>query len=122
MLQSAARPTLQSSRPARYSGPMDETKAVAAAPAGWVIGVMLQTPGEPMQRHYYAVGHADQAKAEWTAIDWATRAGEVAPSPVEGAEPVAALRALNRPRMAMLGLAPGQVRELGWRYPRRWLA
>jgi hypothetical protein len=98
---------------------MDETRT---APAGWVIGVMLRTPGEPMQRHYFAVGHPDRAKAEWTAIDWAVRAGEVAASPVEGAEPVEALRALTRPRMALLGLAAGQVRELGWRYPRRWLA
>ena len=100
---------------------MDESVAAKTAPAGWVIGVMLQPPGERMQRHYYAVGHADRAKAEWTAIDWAVRAGEVAPSPVDGAEPVEALRPLTRPRMTMLGLAPGEVRELGWRYPRRWL-
>ena len=100
---------------------MDETVTAKAAPTGWVIGVMLQPPGEPMQRHYYAVGHADRAKAEWTAIDWAVRVGEVAASPVEGAEPVEALRPLTRSRMAALGLATGEVRELGWRYPRRWL-
>lgn len=99
---------------------MNDTPIAKTAPAGWIVGVMLQTPDEPMQRHYYAVGHADRAKAEWTAVDWAVRAGEVATSPVAGAEPVEALKALTRPRMAVLGLAPGQVRELGWRYPRRW--
>lgn len=101
---------------------MSETEAARPQPAGWVIGVMLQPPGETMQRHYYAVGHADRAKAEWTALDRAVAAGEVAASPVAGAEPVEALRPLTRPRMAMLGLAPGEVRELGWRYPRRWLS
>jgi hypothetical protein len=94
----------------------------ARAPAGWVIGVMVQTPGEPMQRCYYAVGQPDRSRAEWTAVDCAVSAGEVATSPVSGAEPVEALKALTRPRMAMLGLAHGEVRELGWRYPRRWLA
>ncbi|HEY5678224.1 MAG TPA: hypothetical protein VIR81_15625 [Myxococcales bacterium] len=101
---------------------MNQTDSTRSAPAGWVIGVMLQVPGEAMQRHYYAVGHADRAKAEWTALDCAVRAGEVAAGPVAGAEPVQALNALPRPRMAVLGLSPGQVRELGWRYPRRWLA
>jgi hypothetical protein len=48
-------------------------------------------------------------------------AGEVASSPVAGAEPVEALRPLTRARMGVLGLAPGEVRELGSRYPRRWL-
>lgn len=100
---------------------MSESEAVKTAPAGWVVGVMLAAGDLPMQRHYYAVGHADRAKAEWTAIDWAIRAGEVAPSPVAGSEPVEALRPLTRARMGMLGLAPGEVRELGWRYPRRWL-
>lgn len=101
---------------------MSESDTAKAAPAAWVIGVMLQPPGEPMQRHYYAVGHADRAKAEWTAIDWAVRAGEVAAGPRNGAEPVEALKGLTRPRMAILGLASGEVRALGWRYPRRWLA
>lgn len=100
---------------------MSESEAVKTAPAGWVVGVMLAAGDLPMQRHYYAVGHADRAKAEWTAIDWAIRAGEVAPSPVAGSEPVEALRPLTRARMGVLGLAPGEVRELGWRYPRRWL-
>jgi hypothetical protein len=101
---------------------MSQSQTAAIAPAGWVVGVMLKTPAEPMQRYYYAVGHADRAKAEWTAVDCAVRAGEVAASPVAGAEPVAALKPLTRPAMAALGLLPGEVRELGWRYPRRWLA
>ena len=95
---------------------------VARPAAGWVVGVMLAQAGEPMQRWYYAIGHADRAKAEWTAVDHALRAGEVAASPVAGAEPVEALRPLDRARMAALGLAGGEVRELGWRYPRRWLS
>jgi hypothetical protein len=101
---------------------MSENHRAKAAPAGWVVGVMLAPAGEPMQRHYYAVGHADRAKAEWTAVDCAVRFGEVATSPVAGAEPVEALRALTGPRMAALGLASGEFRELGWRYPRRWLS
>ena len=100
---------------------MSESDAAKTAPAGWVIGVMMAASDQPMQRHYYAVGHADRAKAEWPAIDWAVRDGVVASSPVAGAEPVAALQALTRLRMATLGLASGEVRALGWRYPRRWL-
>jgi hypothetical protein len=99
---------------------MSEHEA-ATAPAGWVVGVMLSQAGAPAQRWYWAIGHADRAKAEWTAVDWALRAGEVATSPIDGAEPVEALRPLPRARMAALGLAAGEVRELGWRYPRRWL-
>ncbi len=90
---------------------------------GWLVGVMVTTAGERASlRHYYAVGHADRAKAEWTAVDHALRAGEVAPSPVAGQEPVEAMRALTLQRMSILGLKPGEVRELGWRHPRRWLA
>lgn len=101
---------------------MSQSEAATTTPAGWVIGVMLAPPGQAMLRHYYAVGHADRAKAEWTAVDWAVRAGEVAAGPLGGTEPVEALRPLTRARMATLGLAPGEVRELGWRYPRRWLS
>jgi hypothetical protein len=90
--------------------------------AGWVIGVMVAAGGEPMQRHYYAVGFEDRGKAEWTAVDHALRVGEVASSPVAGDEPVQAIRQLTLPKMRSLGLAPGQVRELGWRHPRRWLS
>jgi len=55
---------------------MNESDAARIAPGGWVIGVMLALSGQPMQRHYYAVGHADRAKAEWTAVDSAVRAGD----------------------------------------------
>lgn len=101
---------------------MSQNDALKSAPAGWVVGVLLAPFGQPMQRHYYAVGHADRAKAEWTAVDQAIREGEVAAGPVSGEEPVQALRALSRLRMTTLGLTPGQVRELGWRYPRRWMS
>jgi hypothetical protein len=60
---------------------MSESESVKSAPAGWVIGVMLAAGGEPMQRCYYAVGHADRAKAEWTAIDWARARWPPARSP-----------------------------------------
>ena len=100
---------------------MSERDSARTTTGGWVVGVLVAPAGEALQRHYYAVGHPDQAKAEWTAVDWAVRVGEVATSPVAGAEPVEALRPLTLARMATLGLAGGEVRELGWRYPRRWL-
>jgi hypothetical protein len=89
---------------------------------GWLIGVLLEIAGEPAPlRHYFAVGHEDQAKSEWTAVDYAGRAGRVASSPIGGQEPVEAIRALTPARMRTMGLAQGEVRELGWRHPRRWL-
>ena len=89
---------------------------------GWLIGVLVQIAGEPAPlRHYYAIGHEDQAKCEWTAVDWAGRAGRVSASPLEGQEPVEAIRPLSPQKMKILGLAQGEVRELGWRHPRRWL-
>jgi hypothetical protein len=89
---------------------------------GWLIGVLVEIAGEPAPlRHYFAVGHEEQAKSEWTAIDRAARTGRVASSPIGGQEPVQAIRALTPARMKTLGLAPGEVRELGWRHPRRWL-
>ncbi len=89
---------------------------------GWLIAVLLELPGEPKPlRHYFAVGHEDQGKAEWTAVDWAQRTGRVASSPIGGEEPVQAVRALTAAKMKILGLAQGEVRELGWRHPRRWL-
>ena len=100
---------------------MSEADGAKSAPAGWVVGVLLAAEGQPMLRHYYAVGHADRAKAEWTAVDWALRRGEVAASPIAGDEPVEALKPLTRARMNLLGLTPGEVRELGWKSPRRWL-
>ena len=89
---------------------------------GWLIGVMVQPPGEPKALlHYFAVGHEDQGKCEWTAVDLARDAGRIAESPIGGQEPVKALRALPPATMKTLGLAPGQTRALGWKHPRRWL-
>ncbi len=89
---------------------------------GWLIGVLLEIPGEPRPLlHYFAVGHEDQGKSEWTAVDWAIRTGRIASSPVGGQEPVEAIRPLTAVKMKTLGLAQGEVRELGWRHPRRWL-
>ena len=89
---------------------------------GWLIGVLVESPGEPAPlRHYFAVGHEDQGKSEWTAVDWAGRSGRIATSPFGGQEPVEAIRALTPAKMKSLGLVQGQVRELGWRHPRRWL-
>jgi hypothetical protein len=89
---------------------------------GWLIGVLVEAPGEPAPLvHYFAVGHEDQGKCEWTAVDLAHEAGRVAESPIRGQEPVAALRPLTAAKMKTLGLAPGQIRALGWKYPRRWL-
>ena len=84
--------------------------------------MLVELPGEPAPlRHYYGIGHADRGKAEWTAVDLAGREGNVASSPCKGMEPVAAIRGLTPARMAMLGLAKGEVRALGWKYPRRWM-
>ena len=81
---------------------------------GWLIGVLVLPPGEPAHLlHYFAVGHADQGKCEWTAVDHARTAGRIAESPVRGQEPVEAVRALTAAKMKSLGLAPGEVRELG---------
>lgn len=89
---------------------------------GWLIGVLVETPDAPKpQLHYFAVGHEDQGKCEWTAVDWAMRAGRVTDRPIAGQEPVKALRALTPARMKALGLSAGEVRELGFNYPRRWL-
>jgi uncharacterized membrane protein len=89
---------------------------------GWLIAVLLELPGEARAlRHYFAIGHEDQGKSEWTAVDWAGRAGRIASSPIGGEEPVQAIRPLTAGKMKMLGLAQGEVRELGWRHPRRWL-
>lgn len=89
---------------------------------GWVISVLLTPTGEPQPlAHYFAVGHTDQGKAEWSAMDAALLLGEVAPSPVGGQEPVRAERQLMIARMETLGLKAREVRALGWRRPRRWL-
>lgn len=88
-----------------------------------MIGVHVEVRGVPGSvRHFFAIGHADRAKAEWTAVDWAQKVGDVVSSPVRGDEPVQMLGSLTAPSMSRLGLRPGEVRELGVKWPRRWLA
>jgi len=89
---------------------------------GWLIGVMVELAGEPIAlRHFFAVGHADRAKAEWRAIDSALTIGKVAASPVGGLEPVHAVAELSAKTIHALALKPSEVRALGWRWPRRWI-
>ena len=89
--------------------------------SGWLIGVMVERPGEPVAlRHFFAVGHADRAKAEWSAIDQALLIGPVSSSPVGGLEPVHAVSELSAKTIKSLALKPSEVRSLGWRWPRRW--
>jgi hypothetical protein len=89
---------------------------------GWMIAVMVELAGEPAAlRHFFAVGHGDQAKAEWRAIDSALLLGKVATSPVGGLEPVHAVSELSARSIKALALRPGEVRPLGWRQPRRWI-
>jgi hypothetical protein len=88
---------------------------------GWLIGVMVELADEPLAlRHFFAVGHGDQAKAEWTAIDSALLIGKVAASPVRGLEPVHMISELSQKTIKQLGLKPSEVRSLGWRWPRKW--
>jgi hypothetical protein len=90
---------------------------------GWMIGVMVELPGEPVAlRHFFAVGQEDRAQAEWRAIDQALLIGPVATSPVKGLEPVHAVGELSPRTVGQLALKPGETRSLGWRWPRRWLA
>ena len=89
---------------------------------GWLIGVMVELKGEPAPlRHFFAVGYEDRARAEWRAIDSALLIGNVATSPVGGLEPVHAVSELTAKSVAALALKPGEVRPLGWRWPRRWV-
>jgi hypothetical protein len=87
-----------------------------------MIGVMVWLPGEPAPlRHFFAVGHEDRAKAEWTAIDHALRIGPVAESPVQGLEPVHVVAELTPAKVKAMALGAGQVRAFGWKWPRRWV-
>jgi hypothetical protein len=45
----------------------------------------------------------------------------VAASPVGGLEPVHMVSELTPHTVGRLALKPGEVRALGWRWPRRWL-
>ncbi|WP_332764766.1 hypothetical protein [Phenylobacterium sp.] len=90
--------------------------------SGWMIGVMVELAGEPAPlRHFFAVGHEDRNKAEWTAIDKAQLIGGVAGSPVGGLEPVHVVSELSAQTVRALALKPGEVRPLGWKWPRRWI-
>lgn len=90
---------------------------------GWMIGVMVTPEGEPAPlRHFFAVGHEDRAKAEWTAIDHALKIGPVAESPFQGLEPVHVVGELNAAKVKAMALKPGQVRAFGWKWPRRWVS
>lgn len=89
--------------------------------AGWLIGVLVEeSPGAEPVRHFFAVGEPERARAEWKAVDGSHGLGPVATSPHGGIEPVGAIRSLTAARMRSLGLAPGEVRALGPRWPRRW--
>jgi hypothetical protein len=97
--------------------------AAVPAPTGWLVGVLVRPPGEdhPL-RHFWAVAIPDRARAEWAALDRALLIGEIAASPHQGTEPVEAMAPLSPHAVAFNGLAPGEVRALGWKWPRRWLA
>jgi uncharacterized membrane protein len=91
--------------------------------SGWLIGVMVEVEGEPVAlRHFFAVGHEDRSRAEWRAIDQALLIGRVATSPVQGLEPVHMVAELEAKTTTALALGVGEVRALGWRWPRRWIA
>jgi len=89
----------------------------------WMVGVMVELPDEAAPiRHFFAVGHEDQARAEWAAVDEALGLGAVAVSPVAGVEPVQAFARLSPKVVKRMGLGPGRVRPLGRLWPRRWLS
>jgi hypothetical protein len=91
-------------------------------PSGWIIGVLLELADEPRPlRHFYAVAQPDQARAEWAAADRALIAGAIASSPHGGMEPVQALGALSGHALRRLALTPGQMKDLGRKWPRRLL-
>ena len=91
--------------------------------AGWLIGILVRLPGEALPlRHFYAVGLQDRAKAEWAAADRAILIGDIASSPHLGTEPVEAMTALGAYAFEWSGLTDGEVRALGSKWPRRWLA
>ncbi len=90
---------------------------------GWLIGILVRSPGEAAPtRQFYAVGMADRARAEWAAADRAITIGDIASSPHKGMEPVEALQALSTHAFDWSGLGEGEVRSLGTKSPRRWLA
>ena len=97
--------------------------AAEPLPIGWLIGVLVRIPGEAAPvRHFYAVAYDDRARAEWAAADRAMLIGDIASSPHRGTEPVEAMTQLARTTFAWSGLARNEVRALGVKWPRRWLA
>lgn len=91
-------------------------------PVGWLIGVLVKLADQPMPvRHFWAVGVEDRAKAEWAAADRAMLMGNIASSPYRGTEPVETMTQLSRTSFSWSGLARGEVRALGVKWPRRWL-
>jgi hypothetical protein len=91
--------------------------------AGWLIGVLVRVAGEPEPvRQFYAVAIADRNQAEWAAADRAMLIGDIASSPFRGIEPVDAIKALTPDAFDWSGLKDGEVRALGTKQPRRWLA
>jgi hypothetical protein len=89
---------------------------------GWLIGILVHLPGESAPvRHFYAVGMAERARAEWQAADQAILLGDIASSPYRGMEPVETLKALTPIAFDWSGLKDGEVRPLGTKHPRRWL-
>jgi hypothetical protein len=80
-------------------------------------------PGEAAPvRQFYAVAHDDRARAEWAAADRAMLLGDIASSPFKGTEPVETMTQLARTTFDWSGLTKGEVRALGVKWPRRWLA
>lgn len=95
---------------------------VVRPPVGWMVGVMVELErGAAPVRHYFAVGRPDRNRAEWAAVDSALALGQVATSPYRGAEPVETLAPLTADVARAMGLAEGQVKPLGPRWPRRWI-
>lgn len=89
---------------------------------GWLVGVLVRAPGEAEPvRQFYAVGLDDRARAEWAAADSAIQTGDIASSPHRGVEPVEAMVLLGPGAFAWSGLKAGEVRALGFKWPRRWL-
>lgn len=94
----------------------------APPPTGWMIAVMVEAErGAAAVRQYFAVAKPDRNRAEWAAVDLALSLGAVATSPSGGNEPVEAVAPLSAGTCKAMGLATGQVRALGPRWPRRWL-
>ncbi len=93
------------------------------APVGWLIGVLVKLADQPQPvRHFWAIGIEDRARAEWAAADRAMLLGDIASSPYRGTEPVEAMTPLSRASFSWSGLEAGEVRALGVKWPRRWLA